>query len=412
MPLPSRLRAFVIHMNRITLHIFFFLIAATLHAQPDGYWDKERSTSREIIVPAGNRVVIKTEDFPVGTTQVVYRITILDENQQLANSLVSLLKSIPDPSGISQGSAGAIFILSKVSGDDKCRYGIFTTGENAQKYRETGKPEKMCLFQDTPVNREVKVLSAEKMACLNQNTTNLWFAFESNNWILKQKIVLEVVPWIDNKQSRGWTSENKKSVISLCKTSDLARRIPDADEFCICILDKFQKDYKFPEYTKMLAAEKAKAFKDYGKICLGETDASNEIYKALRDQASEFIKQGQYGDAIAKLQVIINENKATAADYNAIGNSYLFTKQYEKALKYLKEGEKLDNSELRIKLNLAHAYLLNDDYGTARKIYRKYQSQNITEVLGWKEKTKQDFEAFRKAGLSSDYFDKILSSFK
>ncbi len=399
-------------MNRIISNILLFLTAATLHAQPDGYWDKDRSTSRELIVPAGNRVVFKTEDFPIGTTEVVYRITILDENQQLANSLVSLLKSIPDPSGISQGSAGALFIVSKISGDDKCRYGIFTTSENAQKYRETGKAEKACLFQDTPINREVKVLSAEKMACLNPNTTNLWFAFESNNWILKQKIVLEVVPWIDNKQSRGWTSENKKSVINLCKTSDFAKRIPDADEFCICILDKFQKEYKFAEYNKMLAAEKAKAFKDYGKLCLNETDALNEIYKALRDQAAEFIKQGQYADAIAKLQVIINENKATAADYNAIGYSCLFTRQYEKALKFLKEGEKLDNSELAIKLNLAHAYLLGDDYGAAKKIHKKYQAQNVTDALGWKEKTKLDFEAFKKAGLPSDDFDKILSSFK
>ena len=398
-------------MNKISVIVFLFLIAA-LHAQPDGYWDKDRSTSRELIVPAGNRVVIKTEDFPIGTTQVVYRITILDENQQLANSLVSLLKSIPDPSGISQGSAGAIFIMSKISGDDKCRYGIFTTSENAQKYRETGKAEKACLFQDTPINREVKVLSAEKMACLNPATTNLWFAFESNNWILKQKIVLEAVPWIDYKQSRGWTSENKKSVISLCKTSDLAKRIPDADEFCICILDKFQKEYKFSEYQKMLAAEKAKAFKDYGKLCLGETDASNEIYQALRDQAAEFIKQGQYGDAIAKLQVIISESKATASDYNAIGLSYLFTRQYEKALKSLHDAEKLDNAELEIKLNLAHAYLLNGDYSTAKKIHKKYQSQNVSAVLSWKEKTRLDFEAFRKSGLPSDDFDKILSFLK
>lgn len=395
-------------MIRITFSFLFFLTALISYAQPDGYWDKDRATSREIIVPAGNRVVIKTEDFPAGTTEVVYRITILDENQQLANSLVSLLKSIPDPSGISQGSAGAVYILSKISGDDKCRYGIFTTSDNAQKYRETGKPEKACLYQDTPINKEVKVLSAEKMACLNPGTTNLWFAFESNNWILKQKIVLEVVPWIDNKMSRGWNSDNKKAMINLCKTSDLAKRIPDADEFCVCILDKFQKAYKFQEYNKMLAAEKGKAFKDYGKLCLNETDASDEIYKALRDQASEFIKLGQYGDAIAKLQVILNENKATANDFNAIGNGYLFTKQYEKAIKNLKEGEKLDGSELAIKLNLAHAYLLNGDYSAAKKIYKKYKSQNVDDALSWKQKAKLDFEAFKKAGLPSEEFEGIL----
>jgi len=43
----------------------------------------------------------------------------------MANSLVSVLKSIPDPTGISQGSAGAVLLLSKISGEDKCKYAIF-----------------------------------------------------------------------------------------------------------------------------------------------------------------------------------------------------------------------------------------------------------------------------------------------
>jgi hypothetical protein len=39
--------------------------------------------------------VIKTDDFPVGTTELIYRITLLDDNQKIANSLVSLLKAVP-----------------------------------------------------------------------------------------------------------------------------------------------------------------------------------------------------------------------------------------------------------------------------------------------------------------------------
>jgi len=92
--------------------IFLILLIASAYnsfAQKDGYWDKERATTKEILVSAGDRIVVKTEDLPVGTTEIVYRITLLDKNQQMANSLVSLLKSIPDPYGIGQGSAGAVF---------------------------------------------------------------------------------------------------------------------------------------------------------------------------------------------------------------------------------------------------------------------------------------------------------------
>jgi hypothetical protein len=42
----------------------------------------------------------------------------------MASSLVSVLKAIPDP-GISQGSAERFYRVSKISGDDKCKYAVF-----------------------------------------------------------------------------------------------------------------------------------------------------------------------------------------------------------------------------------------------------------------------------------------------
>jgi predicted Zn-dependent protease len=86
----------------------------------------------------------------------------------------------------------------------------------------------------------------------------------------------------------------------------------------------------------------------------------------------------------------------------------LLTKQYGKAIKFLKEGEKRDDSELLIKLNLAHAYLLNDNFKSAKSIYKEYQSQNVTDSLSWTQKTKQDFDAFQKAGIQNTNFEKIL----
>src|SRR5688572_13911258 len=100
------------HTSKIALFLLF-LTAQFAFSQQDGYWDKDRATTKEIIVSAGDRIAVKTEDLPTGTTEIVYRITLLDENQQMANSLTSLLKAIPDPTGISQGAAGAVFLTSK-----------------------------------------------------------------------------------------------------------------------------------------------------------------------------------------------------------------------------------------------------------------------------------------------------------
>jgi tetratricopeptide (TPR) repeat protein len=394
--------------------LLFIALQFTINAfsQQDGYWDKDRSTTKEISVSARDRIIIKTEDLPLGTTEIVYRITLLDENQQLASSLVSVLKSIPDPTGISQGSAGAVFVLSKISGDDKCTYAIFSTDNLASQYKDSGETLESCLVQEEPVSKDAKRLSVDKSSCLNGNSTALWFGFESKNWIMKQKIILEVVPWVDKKLSRGWSVDNRKTIIDQCKTSNLAQKMTNSDNFCVCVLDKIQTKYKYQEFQKLLAIERSKVFKDSGNACFGEKSTSTAVYADLRKEASLLIKKGKYGDAIEKLGVIINDGKATVLDYNAIGNSYLLTKQYGKALRYLKDGEKLDNTELLVQLNLAHAYLLNDNYKEAKKIYKKYQNQNVTDTLSWTQKTEQDILAFQKAGIKNDDFEKVLKLMK
>ena len=401
-------------MNRkkIFLLLLISLSFEFIFAQQDGYWDKERATTKEIVVSARGRIVVKTEDFPVGTTEVVYRITILNENQQLANSLVSVLKSIPDPTGISQGSAGAVFLLSKISGDDKCKYAIFSNEIVATEYKESGNAKKACFVQQEAISKDAKRLSLDKSTCLYANSSAMWFGFESKNWIMNQKIILEVVPWVNNRLSRGWTLENRKLIINLCKADDLAKKIPNSDEFCVCVLDKVQKEYRFQEFQKLLSIEKSKVFKDFGKACFNETGASNVIYSDLRNQASDLAKQGKYGDAISKLQSIVVDGKATVLDYNALGYAYIITKQYGKAIKFLKQGEMLDNSELLLQLNLAHAYLLNKDFKSAKSIYKKYQSQNVTDGLGWTQKVKLDFETFEKAGLPNADFERVLRLFE
>jgi tetratricopeptide (TPR) repeat protein len=395
-------------VNKVLLLLFGSIFCQSSFAQQDGYWDKDRATTKEIIVSARDRIIIKTDDFPVGTTELIYRITLLDDNQKIASSLVSLLKAIPDPTGISQGSAGAVFLLSKISGEDKSKYAIFSSNELALSYQKSGKMDQACLAQETPLSKDAKRLSIDKSVCLNNATSNLWFAFESSNWIMKQKIILEVVPWVDTKLSRGWTVENRKFIIDQCKTSALARKLANSDDFCICVEEKIQKKYKFQEFQKLLAIEQAKVYKDNGESCIKESGVSSAVYNDLRNQAINLESKGAYAAAIPVYLRIITDGKANSLDYSAIGLNYILTKQYGKAIKFLKEGEKLDEAELLLKINLAHAYLLNNEYRSAKAIYKNYQSQNVNDSISWKQKIIQDFILFKKVGIQSDDFNKVL----
>ena len=394
--------------NKILFVLLIGFFCNTIFAQKEGYWDKERATKKEIVVSARDRIVIKTEEFPVGTTEVVFRITLLDVNQQMANSLVSVLKSIPDPTGISQGSAGAVFLLSKISGDDKCKYAIFSNEVFSNEYKNNGTTTKACYEQNEAVSKDAKILSIEKSSCILPNATAMWFGFESKNWIMNQKIVLEVVPWVNNRLSSGWNLENRKLILTQCKTTDLAKKIIHSDNFCVCLLDKLQKEYKFQEFQKLLSIEKSKAYNDLGNACLKEIGTSDKIFADLRIQVADLIKQEKYAEAIEKSRLIIVYDKANATDFNALGYSYLMTKQYAKAIKSLKDGEKLDDSELLIQMNLAHAYLLNKNFKLAKPLYKKYQFQNVNDSLSWTQKVKIDFGTFVKAGLPTVDFDRVL----
>ena len=386
-----------------------FLISITAFAQQDGYWDKDRATTKEITVTAGDRITVKTEDLPTGTTEIVYRITLLDENQQMASSLTSLLKAIPDPSGISQGGAGAVFLMSKVSGDDKCKYAIFSNATFATEYQKYGKATKACFTQNTPVSKDAKRLTMDKSTCLLSDSENVWFGFESQNWIMKQKIVLEVVPWVDNKLSKGWNLDHRQNVLKQIKTSELAVKMINSDDFSLCILEKLQSKYKFKEFQGLLSIEKSKAFKDFGNACLSEKPANKSILTAIRLDAQQLFKNRKYGEAIDLLQFgIVDNGNATVLDYNALGQYYLYSKQLDKGLKALKEAEKMDGSELLVQLNLAHLYLLNDEYKKAKELHRKYKNQNITSKISWIEKTKSDFKELQKSGINNDNFEKIL----
>ena len=57
---------------KIVSSIIILLLFQNLKAQEaDGYWDRDRITTKEIKVAAGEKITIKSEDFPTGTTELV-----------------------------------------------------------------------------------------------------------------------------------------------------------------------------------------------------------------------------------------------------------------------------------------------------------------------------------------------------
>ncbi len=391
-----------------TLILLTSMTSGLLAQNEDGYWDKERAVTKEINLSAGNRTWRRI-NLPTGTTEIAYRITLLENDQSLTGTLSSALGAIP--SGYTQGASAALSLMSKVSGDDKCRYYIFKDQNGADYYiNNEGDYKYSCYYNSSEITKDANVLSAGGSNCINGNVEYLYFAFKSTNVIQDERIILEVVPWVDKKASRGWSLEIKKAITQSCVENYPSATKPE--ELCGCILDKLQENYKVQDLQNMTEIELNKIFNSYSNICSEETGENDNQLDILRQSAYEASQKNDLATSISNYLQIINSGKATVSDYNSLGWYYLLSKQYLKALKYLREGDKIDDTELLIKGNLAHAYLLSGDLDKAKELYIKYKGQNIDEKMSWEEMVKSDFQTFKSKGINSDNFEIITALLK
>ena len=397
-------------MKKIPILLLFFIQYNHLVAQPaDGYWDNVRITSETFSLSPRQRIYIKTENFPAGTTEVVYRITVLDDNQKISNSLFSVLKSIPDPTGISQGSAGAVLLLSTISGDDKCKYGIYSSESAAKKYIEDSKTDSACFFQNNAINKEAKLLTTTSKCGIEKNN-QLYFVFTSDNWIMKQKIILEVVPWINTKASRGWTAKTKQEILNLLKTSFEYKNSVKKNSLSAQFLDEVTQKQSYSDFKALLEIEKASLIEKTIQAVLIKTGEIKAVQNQFRKQAENYFDTKQIALAINLLQdEIIDKNYATAADYCALGRYYLYTKQFDKALQALQQSQQLDSAFLKTHLNIAHVYMYTNKLSEAKAIHKKYKHQNTSATTSWIDQTDSDFKLFEAFGFSTENFEKIKS---
>ncbi|WP_284653351.1 tetratricopeptide repeat protein [Flavobacterium terrisoli] len=396
------------YIKYLLLGLFWGCSTISFAQSEEGFWDNVRNTNETIILDAGKRKILKTADFPVGTTEVVYRMSVLDDNQKLSSSLVSILKSIPDPSGISQGAAGTVFLLSAITGEDKCKFYVFTNENDALQYEKTGVLKNACASQDEPVSKSAKLLT-EKSRCIPQGAQNLWFGFESGNWLMKAKVVLEVVPWVDYNLRKGWTVEGKKEVLALASKLEVVNYLTKKDQFYGLFLENIMDKFKYPYFKQLLPAEKNRAIEIATEASLTKTGEIDKWCQVVCDKAAKLFKDGKTTEAIDLIQSeMVAKNRQNYRGYGILGDYYLLSKQYSKAEEAYQKGLELNPAEIIFYLDLAHVYMFTDRLSEAKEIHKKYQSQNLSTEKPWKEQVRIDFLNFQKRGLPTKNFKKIL----
>ncbi len=270
-----------------------------------------------------------------------------------------------------------------------------------------GKTDRACWEQKEKVNKDAKLITSSSL-CLT-NLPNLWFGFESQNWVMNQKIVLEVVPWVDYKASRGWDKTVKNEILNTAKKLPVVSKLTKKDAFYAAFLENISKKYTYREFSQLLVVEKNNAIEKLTEESLKETGEVKAYYDIIREKSNAAFQKGNYEEAISILFTeMFAKKRATYLDYQILGDYYLYSKQFTKAEETYNKGIKLNPSEIHFQLNLAHVYLFTNKISESKDIHKKYAHESLSNSKTWIAQTKSDFTTFEKHGLPTDDFKKIL----
>lgn len=99
-------------------------------------------------------------------------------------------------------------------------------------------------------------------------------------------------------------------------------------------------------------------------------------------------------------------------DLGSIGWHLLERKQTKEALPYFKRAVELYPDDLNAKMNLAHAYLFDNDYEHAIAIYKAHSNELIRPEYTWEEGLKSDFMYFKEHHYNLNGFDQVFEELK
>jgi hypothetical protein len=389
-------------MKNTFLILFIYFIHQFSTAQQIGKWDTTKAFYQKIELSAKQKKVIAI-NIPKGSTELLYRITVADAEENISKSLASLMSNVPYAPSKIVGSG--INLLNGIGGTSKCEFFIFNTIENANLFIKQKNEIGNACFVSEKIIEKYDIIQRNSKCYKDKHT--IFFVLVSDNIIEKLSVIIEVVPYINQQKSLEWSIKNRDLYLNSCKNK--YKNLAGNNETCICMLDKLQQQYSVTDYNKLSKNEKLNIDNNQYKNCIIQTGAKNELNQTKYNKGILYFNEKKYGYAIEIFKELIEEKYNLINSYQYLSNSYFRSKQYTRALEIIQLAQQLDENNLAIKLDYAHALLLTDDFENAKIIYFMHKKENISVDTSWIDKIKADFEYFESLGIESNKYKKILN---
>ncbi len=220
-----------------------------------------------------------------------------------------------------------------------------------------------------------------------------------------------------------WTGAQREALFQAFQAGFEGKMTPSVSEVSMCLLSKVINNFTPQEFDSKAKSEKEVLLSWIKKDCYAETN--NESLEKrmieLDDMKLKINELEQNGDfeAMASLAERTVLEFPSVAIQTKHTRALLLSNQLNKAQALAETLAKNNPTNLVVQLNLAHIYLLSNQYKAAEKQYKKFQKQEIegfngahTEGVTWEQMVATDFDFFIKNKIYNSSFDNIKKKLK
>ena len=227
----------------------------------------------------------------------------------------------------------------------------------------------------------------------------------------------------DASSEQLWIGAQREALFHDFESRFEGKMTPSVSEVSMCMMSKVIHHFTPKEFDAKAKVEKEALFSWIKKDCYVETHNENleSRMTELDDMRLKINTLEQSGDFVAMAALA----ERTTLEFPSVAiqtkqmRALLLANELSRAQTLAESLARMNESDLEIQLNLAHIYLLSNDYKKAEKLYKKFENQQLnvsngthTEGETWEQMVATDFDFFMKNKIYSGYFSNIKKKLK
>ena len=221
-----------------------------------------------------------------------------------------------------------------------------------------------------------------------------------------------------------WNKAQKEELSSKMTYAFDGKKNSQTDILTLCAIDSFVHVYTFQEYGMMTESEKNYKLMSKVETCFkasGNQNLGIEMGEvaALKMQRDTLEQSGNFVEMLRVSKRIMDLGYPSVSNRLKQARAYILNNKNREAIEILNPMLRIMPEDWALNLNLAHAYLFDNQYDRAEKVYLKFKDKvNVTangvgqEGVSWEQMVNNDFKFFIQNKMFNSRFDNIKKKLK